>query len=78
MKNSLLEQINSDYVCMYAKVEVPPALWCHALRNALTYCDRVRRRPIHRVCWFRDHRRALEIPGWKLELEVVGRDYPYL
>jgi len=81
MKNSLLEQINSDYVrTVYAKGgSTARVLWCHALRNALI--------PIATgfggvlSIMFAGSviiERVFEIPGMgSLSLEaVVGRDYP--
>ncbi len=81
MKNSLLEQINSDYVrTVYAKGgSTSRALWCHALRNAMV--------PIATgfggilTVMFAGSviiERVFEIPGMgNLSLEaVVGRDYP--
>lgn len=81
MKNSLLEQINSDYVrTVYAKGGTTArALWGHALRNALV--------PVATgfgsvlTVMFAGSviiERVFEIPGMgNLSLEaVVGRDYP--
>lgn len=81
MKNSLLEQINSDYVrTVYAKGgSARRAVWCHALRNALI--------PIATgfggilSVMFAGSviiERVFEIPGMgNLSMEaIVGRDYP--
>lgn len=81
MKNSLLEQINSDYIrTVYAKGgSSARALWCHALRNALI--------PIATgfgsvlTVMFAGSviiERVFEIPGMgNLSMEaIVGRDYP--
>jgi microcin C transport system permease protein len=81
MKNSLLDQINSDYVrTVYAKGgSSRRALWCHALRNALI--------PIATgfgsvlSLLFAGSviiERVFEIPGMgNLSMEaIVGRDYP--
>lgn len=81
MKNSLLEQINSDYVrTVYAKGgSTARALWGHALRNALV--------PIATgfgsvlTVMFAGSviiERVFEIPGMgNLSMEaIVGRDYP--
>ena len=81
MKNSLLEQINSDYIrTVYAKGgSTARALWGHALRNALV--------PVATgfggilTIMFAGSviiERVFEIPGMgNLSLEaVVGRDYP--
>lgn len=81
MKNSLLEQINSDYVrTVYAKGgSTARALWGHALRNALV--------PVATgfgsvlTVMFAGSviiERVFEIPGMgNLSMEaIVGRDYP--
>lgn len=81
MKNSLLEQINSDYIrTVYAKGgSTARALWGHALRNALV--------PVATgfgsvlTVMFAGSviiERVFEIPGMgNLSLEaIVGRDYP--
>ena len=81
MKNSLLEQINSDYVrTVYAKGGgTARALWLHALRNALI--------PVSTgfggilTLMFAGSviiERVFEIPGMgNLSLDaIVGRDYP--
>ena len=81
MKNSLLEQINSDYIrTVYAKGgSTARALWGHALRNALV--------PIATgfgsvlTVMFAGSviiERVFEIPGMgNLSMEaIVGRDYP--
>lgn len=81
MKNSLLEQINSDYIrTVYAKGGSPQrALWGHALRNALI--------PVATgfgsvlTVMFAGSviiERVFEIPGMgNLSMEaIVGRDYP--
>ncbi len=81
MKNSLLEQINADYIrTVYAKGGTTTrALWCHALRNALV--------PVATgfgsvlTVMFAGSviiERVFEIPGMgNLSLEaIVGRDYP--
>ncbi len=81
MKNSLLEQINADYIrTVYAKGgSSARALWCHALRNALV--------PIATgfggvlTVMFAGSviiERVFEIPGMgNLSMEaIVGRDYP--
>lgn len=81
MKNSLLEQINSDYIrTVYAKGgSTARAVWGHALRNALI--------PISTgfggvlMVMFAGSviiERVFEIPGMgSLSLEaIVGRDYP--
>ena len=81
MKNSLLEQINSDYVrTVYAKGgSTSRVLWCHVLRNAMI--------PIATgfgsvlTIMFAGSviiERVFEIPGMgSLSMEaIVGRDYP--
>jgi len=81
MKNSLLEQINSDYVrTVYAKgAGTRRVLWCHVLRNALI--------PVATgfggvlTLMFAGSvviEQVFEIPGMGLlSLEaIVGRDYP--
>lgn len=81
MKNSLLEQINSDYIrTVYAKGgSTARAIWGHALRNALV--------PVATgfgsvlTVMFAGSvivERVFEIPGMgNLSLEaVIGRDYP--